>query len=85
MLLSVSALLSAYCDLCFLRAFLNGMVFSVLGHSLERHKYIVSFSALKIFFSKLNLAKYHCMQKKPYIFPAFSYHRRSVQIFLKLY
>ena len=49
-------------------AFLNNRVFSVLGHSLERHKwsfvlYIVSFSALKISFSKLSLAKYHCLHK----------------------
>ena len=53
-------------------AFLNGMVFSVLGHSFERHKwsfvlYIVSFSALKVSFSKLSLAKYHFWHKKTYI------------------
>ena len=52
-------------------SFLNGRVFPVLGHSLERHKwsfvlYIVSFSALKISFSKLSLAKYHCLHKKTY-------------------
>ena len=44
-------------------AFLNGRVFSVLGQSVERHKwsfvlYIVSFSA------KLSLAKYRCLHKK---------------------
>ena len=65
----------------------NGRVFSVLGQSLERHKwsfvlYIVSFSALKISFSKLSLAKYHCLHKKPYIFHVFSYHRTSLQISL---
>ena len=47
------------------------------------HSYcIVSFSALKIFFSKLSLAKYHCLHKKPYIFHVFSYHRTSLQISL---
>ena len=52
-------------------AFLNRRVFSVLGHSFERHKksfvlYIVSFSALKMAFSKLSQAEYHCLHKKPY-------------------
>ena len=68
-------------------AFFSGRVFSVLGHSFEHHKwsfmlYIVSFSALKIYFSKLSLAKYHCLHKKPYISHAFSYHRTSLQICL---
>ena len=81
-------------------AFLNGRVFSVLGHSLERCKwsfvlYIVSFSALKISFSKLSLAKYHCLHKKTIhisclqlpqnVFTNLSFINSSVQIFLKFY
>ena len=67
--------------------FLNGRVFSVLGHSFERHKwsfmlYIVSFSALKMAFSKLSLAKYRCWHKKSYIFNVFNYYRTSLQISL---
>ena len=73
MLLSLSLLFSLLMATCASFVFLNGRVFSVLGHSLERHKgsfvlYIVSFSALKISFSKLSLAKYHCLHKKPYIY-----------------
>ena len=71
MLLSLSLLFS----ICASFAFLNGRVFSVLGHSFERHKwsfvlYIVSFYALKISFSKLSLAKYHCLCKNHNIFYA---------------
>ena len=84
---AISLLFSLLITTCTSFAFLNGRVFSVLGHSLERHKwsfvlYIISFSAFKISFSKLNLAKYHCLHKKPYIFHVFSYHRTSLQIFL---
>ena len=96
---AISLLFSLLIATCASFAFLNGRVFSVLGHSFERHKwsfvlYIVSFSALKISFSKLSLAKYHCLHKKTNIFYVFSYHRTSlqilfinpsVQIFLKLY
>ena len=83
----LSLLFSLRIATCASFAFLNGRVFSVLGHSFERHKwsfvlYIVSFSALKISFSKLSLAKYHCLHKKPYIFHVFSYHRTSLQISL---
>ena len=83
----LSLLFSLLIATCASFAFLNGRVFSVLGHSFERHKwsfvlYIVSFSALKISFSKLSLAKYHCLHKKPYIFHVFSYHRTSLQISL---
>ena len=84
---NLSLLFSLLTVTCASFAFLNGRVFSVLGHSFERHKwsfmlYIVSFSALKISFSKLSLAKYHCLHKKPYIFHVFSYHRTSLQISL---
>ena len=83
----LSLLFSLLIATCASFAFLNGRVFSVLGHSFEHHKwsfmlYIVSFSALKISFSKLSLAKYHCLHKKPYIFHVFSYHRTSLQISL---
>ena len=85
--LSLSLLFSLLIATCASFAFLNGGVFLVLGHGLERHKwsfvlYIVPFSALKISFSKLSLAKYHCLHKKPYIFHVFSYHRTSLQISL---
>ena len=85
--ISCSLLFSLLIAICASFAFLNGRVFSVLGHSFERHKWsfvlhIVSFSALKISFSKLSLAKYHCLHKKPYIFHVFSYHRTSLQISL---
>ena len=84
---AISLLFSLLIATCASFAFLNGRVFSVLGHSFERHKwsfvlYIVSFSALKISFSKLSLAKYHCLHKKPYIFHVFNYHRTSLQISL---
>ena len=83
----LSLLISLHTATCASFIFLNSRVFSVLGHSFERHKwsfvlYIVSFSALKISFSKLSLAKYHCLHKKPYIFHVFSYHRTSLQISL---
>ena len=83
----LSLLFSLLIATCTSFAFLNGRVFSVLGHSLKRHKWsfvlhIVSFSALKISFSKLSLAKYHCLHKKPYIFHVFSYHRTSLRISL---
>ena len=81
----LSLLFSLLIATCASFAFLNGRVFSVLGHSFERHKwsfvlYIVSFSALKMAFSKLSLAKYHCLRKKPYIFHVFNYYRMSLQI-----
>ena len=84
---AISLLFSLLIATCASFAFLNGRVFSVLGHSLERHKwsfvlYIVSFSASKIFFSKLSLSKYHCLHKKSYIFHVFSYHRKYLQISL---
>ena len=90
MLLSLSVLLSAYCDLhsfAFLNGLPQGRVFSVLVHSPERHKwsfvrYIVSFFALEISFSEPGLAKYHCLHKKPYIFHVFSYHRTCLQFSL---
>ena len=64
----LSLLFSLLIATCASFAFLNGRVFSVLGHSFERHKwsfvlYIVPFSALKISFSKLSLARYHCLHK----------------------
>ena len=64
---------------------LNSRVFSVLGHSFKHHKwsfvlYIIPFSALKISFSKLNLAKYQWSHKKQYIPHVFSYHKTSLQI-----
>ena len=65
--------ISLYSSLCLAAtcasfAFLNGRVFSVLRHSFERHKwpfvlYIVSFSALKMTFSKLSLVIYRCLHK----------------------
>ena len=69
MLLSLSLFFSLLTATCGSFAFLNGRVFSVLGHRFECHKwsfvlYIVSFSALKMPFSKLSLAKYRCMHKK---------------------
>ena len=83
------SLCSSHCllQLVLPSVFLKGKVFLVLGYSLEHHKwsfvlYIVSFSASKIFFSKLSLSKYHCLHKKPYIFHVFSYHRKSLQISL---
>ena len=65
----LSLLFSLLIATCTSFAFLNGRVFSVLGHSLKRHKWsfvlhIVSFSALKISFSKVSLGKYHCLHKK---------------------
>ena len=99
--ISLSLLSTLLIATCTSFAFLNGRVFLVLGHSLEHHNwslvvYIVSFSALKIVFSKLSLAKYLCLHKKPYIFHAFnhqpqnvfknlSFINSSVQIFVKLY
>ena len=85
--ISLSLFFSLLIATCASFTFLNGRVFLVFGHSFERHKwsfmlYIVSFSALKISFSKLSLAKYHCLHKKPYIFHVFSYHRTSLQISL---
>ena len=85
--ISLSLLFSLLIATCASFAFLNDRVFLVLGDSFERHKWsfvlcIVSFSALKISFSKLSLAKYHCLHKKPYIFHVFSYHRMSLQISL---
>ena len=57
-------LFSLLIAICASFAFLNGMVFSVLGHSFERHKwsfllYIVSCSALKISFSITACIKNH--------------------------
>ena len=83
---AISLLFSQLIATCTSFVFLNSRVFSVLRHSLEHHKwsfvlYIVSISALKIPFSKLNLAKYHYLHKKPYTFHVFSYHRMSLQIF----
>ena len=50
--------------------------------------YIVSFSGLKMAFSKLSLAKYHCLHKKSCwqqlqftLFHVFNYHRMYLQIF----
>ena len=56
----LSALLFAYCDLRFLRFPQRQGIFSSWTFVL----YIVPFSALKISFSKLSLAKYHCLHKK---------------------
>ena len=83
----LSPLFSLVTVTCTSFAFLNGRVFSVLGHSFYCHKwsfvvYIVSFSALKMVFSKLSLAKYWCWHKKPYIFNVFNYYRTSLQISL---
>ena len=83
----LSLLFSLLIATCASFAFLNSRVFSVLGHSLERHKWsfvlhIVSVFALKISFSKVSLAKYHCLHKNPSIFHVFSYHRTSLQISL---
>ena len=68
----------------------NGRVFSVLGQNLERHKwsfvlYIVSFSAFKIFFSKLSLAKYHCLHKKPYFMSSVTTERLYKSLFYKFF
>ena len=62
----LSLLFSLLIATCASFAFLNGRVFSVLGHSFERHKWsfmlhINSVSALKMAFSKLSLAKYCCL------------------------
>ena len=96
----LSLLFSLLIATCASFAFLNGRIFSVLGHSFERHKssfmlYIVSFSALKISFSKLSLAKYDCLHKKTLhnsclqlpqnIFTNLSFRNSSFIIFLKLY
>ena len=67
--ISLSLLFSLLMAICASLAFLSSRVFSVLGHSFERHKWsfvlhIVSFSALKISFSKVSLGKYHCLHKK---------------------
>ena len=71
-------------------AFLNRRVFSVLGHSFERHKKsfvlnIVSFSALKMAFSKLSRAEYHCLHKKPYFMSSITTERlyKSYGSFIK--
>ena len=71
MLLSFSALLYAYCDLHFLCLPQRQSFFSSwtkYSTNLKRHEwlfvlYIVSFSDLKMEFSKLSLAKYHCLHK----------------------
>ena len=73
MVLSLFALLSAYWDLHFLRLPQQQSFFSSwtqYSANFNHHKwsfvtYIVSFSGLKMVFSKLNLAKYHCLHKKP--------------------
>ena len=84
-------------------AFLDGKVFfsSWTQYSLncKCHKwlfvlYIVSFTGLKMAFSKSSLAKYHCLHKKLCYFISsitterlskpFSFINSSVQIFLKL-
>ena len=84
MLLSLSALLSAYCDLRFLRLPQRQGIFSswtqfwtsqVIIHAV--YSFIFCF---EISFSKLSLAKYHCLRKKPYIFHVFNYYRMSLQI-----
>ena len=80
-------LLSLLIATCASFSFLNSRIFSVLGHSFEHYKwsfvlYIVSFSALKMAFSKLSLAKYRCWHKKSYIFNVFNYYRTSLQISL---
>ena len=89
-LLSLSALLFAYCDLRFLCLPQRQGVFSSwkqYSTNFKRHKwsfmpYIVSFSALKMALSKLSLAKYCCLHKKPYIFHVFNYYSSSLQISL---
>ena len=70
--ISLSGLLSAYCDL----RLLPSLSFSVLGHSTPRISnvtrsfapYMVSFRGLKMAFSKLSLAKYHCLHKKNHVY-----------------
>ena len=69
----LSPLLSVYCDLCFLHLpqwqsfFSSWTQYSTkLCRILKSHKwslvpYIILFSGLKIVFSKLILAKYHCL------------------------
>ena len=84
---NVAISLSLCSSLCLLRLALpspssTAGYYSVLGHSFERQKwsfvlYIVAFSALKMAFSKLNIAV--CI-KKPHIFHFFSYYRTSLQI-----
>ena len=66
----LSALLSVYCGLCFLWLpeffqFLNTVLCKIKCHKWSFVKYIVSFSGLKLVFSKLSLAKYHFFHKKP--------------------
>ena len=94
----LSALLSAYCDLRFLRLPQRQGIFSSwtqfwTSQVIIRAVYSFIF-CFEISFSKLSLAKYHCLHKKTYIFYVFSYHKTSlqilfinpsVQIFLKLY
>ena len=81
-------------------AFLNCRAFSVLGHSTSQilnvtsdllchiYIYIVLFPSLKMAFSKLCLAKYHCLHKKTmftgtsiYWFHVFNYYKMSLQVF----
>ena len=86
----LSLLFSLLIATCASFAFLNGRVFSVLGHSFERHKwsfvlYIVSFSALKIFFSKLSLAKYHCLHKKTCFMSSVTTERLYKSLFYKFF
>ena len=81
----LSALLSIYCNLCFLHLCQQQDFFSswtVLSEFYQKWlfvPYIVSFSGLKMAFFKLSLAKYHCLHKKhDYVF---NYYRMSLQIF----
>ena len=70
MLFSVSAFLFAYCDLHFLCLLQQqSFISSWTQYSANFHKWssvpcIVLFSSLKMAFSKLTLAKYHCLHKK---------------------
>ena len=87
----LSLLFSLLIAICPSFAFLNGRVFSVLGHSFKHHKwsfvlYRVSFYAWKISFSKLSLAKYHCLRKNhTYFMPSVTTERLYKSLFYKFF
>ena len=101
MLLSLSALLSAYCDLRFLRLPQRQGIFSSwtqfwTSQVIIRAVYSVSFSAFKMAFPKSSLAKYRCLHIKNHtyfmssitterLYKSLSFITSSAQIFLKLY
>ena len=103
LLLSLSVPFSLLTVTCTSLAFLNSSFFSSWTeystnfkcHMWSFMSYIVSFSDLKMAFSKLSMAKYHCLHKKTvhyfmssitteHLCKSFSFVNSSVQIFLKL-